>query len=77
VLSGVGRAPGEQQVIFASSTRTFRDPENFASQWRKAREELGVPDVTSHSFRKTGADLIDDEDLSASVPTIWATRRCP
>ena len=31
------------------------------------REALGVPDVTSHSFRKTVATLIDDEGLSARI----------
>lgn len=58
---------GEQQVIFPSSTGTLRDPENFSGQWRKARDELGVPDITSHSFRKTLADLIDDAGLSARI----------
>ncbi len=28
---------------------------------------LGVPGVTTHSFRKTVATLIDDEDLSARI----------
>ena len=31
------------------------------------REALGVPEVTTHSFRKTVATLIDDEGLSARV----------
>jgi integrase len=31
------------------------------------REELGVPEVTTHSFRKTVATLIDDEGLSARI----------
>jgi hypothetical protein len=39
---------------------TLRDPENFGARWRKVRDELGVPHVTSHSFRKTLATLIDD-----------------
>ena len=29
------------------------------------RESLGVPEVTSHSFRKSVATLIDDAGLSA------------
>jgi integrase len=33
----------------------------------RAREELGVPDATTHSFRKTVATLIDDEGLSARI----------
>ncbi|AXN50867.1 Phage integrase family protein [Mycobacterium marinum] len=31
------------------------------------RDELGVPGVTTHSFRKTAATLIDEEGLSARV----------
>ncbi|MGO8936486.1 MAG: tyrosine recombinase XerC [Mycobacterium sp.] len=58
---------GEQSVIFPSTAGTLRDPDNFNARWRKAREALGVPDVTSHSFRKTLATLIDDEGLSARI----------
>ena len=58
---------GEQRVIFPSTAGTLRDPNNFGKQWRIAREELGVPEVTTHSFRKTMVTLIDDEGLSARV----------
>jgi integrase len=58
---------GEQSVIFSSTAGTLRDPDNFGKQWRTARDQLGVPDVTSHSFRKTVATLIDDEGLSARI----------
>ena len=57
----------EQPMIFPSTTGTLRDPENFGARWRKVRDELGAPDVTSHSFRKTLATLIDDEGLSARI----------
>lgn len=58
---------GEQLYIFASTAGTLRDASNLGKQWRKVREDLGVPEVTSHSFRKTIATLIDDEGLSARV----------
>lgn len=58
---------GEQKMIFPSTAGTWRDPDNFNGQWRRARESLGVPDVTSHSFRKSLATLIDDEGLSARI----------
>lgn len=45
----------------------MRDPENFAGQWRTARDELGVPAVSTHSFRKTVATLIDDAGPSAQI----------
>jgi len=51
---------GEQPVIFPSTAGTLRDPNNFGKQWRTVREDLGVPEVTTHSFRKTVATLIDD-----------------
>ena len=58
---------GEQPMIFPSTTGTWRDPDNFRARWREVREALGVPDATSHSFRKTVATLIDDEGLSARI----------
>lgn len=54
-------------MIFPSTAGTWRDPNNFSKQWRTVREELGVPDVTSHSFRKTLVTLIDEEGLSARI----------
>ncbi|WP_342744185.1 tyrosine-type recombinase/integrase [Mycobacterium terramassiliense] len=53
--------------MFASSSGTVRDPENFNTAWRMVREGLGMPNVTSHSFRKTVATLIDDAGLSARI----------
>ena len=69
VLSARGSLPylGEQTMIFASTAGTWRDPDNFRARWREVREVLGVPDATSHSFRKTVATLIDDEGLSARI----------
>ncbi|SHS37739.1 phage integrase [Mycobacteroides abscessus subsp. abscessus] len=58
---------GERDVIFASSTGTLRDPDNFGAQWRKVRDDLGVADVTSHSFRKSIGTLIDEDGMSARV----------
>jgi integrase len=58
---------GQQSVIFPSMSGTLRDPDNFAGQWRRRRDELCVPDVSSHSFRKTVATLIDDAGLSARI----------
>ena len=37
------------------------------TRWYRAREELGVPELTTHSFRKTLATLIDDEGLTARI----------
>jgi integrase len=58
---------GGQPMIFPSTEGTLRDPGNLSRLWRGVREDLGVPEVTSHSFRKTVATLIDDEGLSARI----------
>jgi integrase len=58
---------GDQKMIFPSTAGTWRDPDNFRARWRKVRDDLGVPDVTPHSFRKTVATLIDDEGMSARI----------
>ena len=64
---GEAPRPNTAGVIFPSSTGTLRDPDNFGKQWREVRESLGLPDVSSHSFRKTVATLIDDSGLSARI----------
>ena len=58
---------GQHPMIFASTAGTWRDPNNFGRDWRLARDALGMPDITSHSFRKTVATAIDDEGLSARI----------
>nr|WP_231608919.1 site-specific integrase [Mycobacterium shottsii] len=58
---------GQQPMVFPSTAGTWRDPDNFRARWREVREALGVPDATSHSFRKTVATLIDDAGLSARI----------
>lgn len=58
---------GEQDTIFPSTAGTLRDPNNFGKEWRTVRNELGVPEVTTHSFRKAVATLIDDDGLSARI----------
>jgi integrase len=38
-----------------------------AAAFGKVRDGLGVPDVTSHSFRKSVTTIIDEAGLSARV----------
>ena len=51
-------------MIFPSTAGTWRDPDNFRARWREVRQDLGVPDATSHSFRK-------------KWPPSLTTRGCP
>jgi integrase len=57
----------EQTMIFPSTAGTLRDPNNFNKQWRQVRDEIGASGVTTHSFRKSLATLIDGEGLSAGI----------
>ena len=54
-------------IMFPSTAGTWRDPNNFGRDWRRVREELGFPQVTTHSFRKSVATLLDDRGLSARI----------
>jgi len=69
MLAARKRTPyyGEQSMMFPSTAGTWRDPDNFNKDWRQAREDLGFPDVTGHSFRKTVATVIDEGGLSARI----------
>lgn len=53
--------------VFPSTTGGLRDANNVAKQWRKARGRFGLDGVSSHSWRKTLATVIDDAGLSARV----------
>jgi integrase len=54
-------------IMFPSTAGTWRDPNNFGRDWRRVRVELGFPEVTTHSFRKSVATLIDDRGFSARI----------
>lgn len=58
---------GDRFTIFASTAGTLRDPDNFNKQWAKARDNLGFPDVSSHTFRKSVATVLDDRGYSTRV----------
>jgi integrase len=66
--------PNMAEVIFPWSTGTLRDPDNFGKQWREVCVSLGLPDVSSHSFRKTWPPLMTAGSRPGSVRTSWATR---
>lgn len=58
--------PGnEWQAVFPSPTGQLRDPSNTAADLREAFDAAGYPDITSHTFRRTVATLMDEAGLSA------------
>lgn len=55
------------EMVFPSGADTLRDPDTVSRQWRQVRAALGLDWVTTHTFRKTVATLIDEEGLSSRV----------
>ena len=54
-------------MIFPRRPEPCAIPTTSTSSGGKVRDGLGAPDVTTHSFRKSLATLIDDEGLSARI----------
>jgi hypothetical protein len=59
--------PWSLQACGAASCWGFDGAPMTRLHERPVREELGFPGVTTHSFRKSVATLIDDRGLSARV----------
>ncbi|SDR75765.1 Site-specific recombinase XerD [Nocardioides scoriae] len=55
------------QPLFPDVVGGFRDPSNVRRELREARESAGMPWVTSHTFRKTAATILDEAALSARL----------
>ncbi|WP_275792674.1 site-specific integrase [Prescottella equi] len=52
-------------MVFPSKVGTLRDPDTVQRQWRQVRAALDLEWVTTHTFRKTVATILDDEGLTA------------
>jgi integrase len=55
------------QPLFPDVLGGFRDPANVRRELREARGEEALAWITSHSFRKTTATILDDAALSARL----------
>ncbi|MDL9944268.1 tyrosine-type recombinase/integrase [Gordonia sp. ABSL11-1] len=53
--------------VFPSTTGGLRDVNNCSKQWRQVRDRFGLTGVSSHSWRRTAATVIDEAGLSARV----------
>lgn len=51
--------------VFETGAGTILDPETVGRRWRQIRAALDLEWVTSHTFRKSVATILDDEGLSA------------
>lgn len=55
------------QPLFPSVVGGFRDPANVRRELREARGEAALAWITSHTFRKTAATILDEAALSARL----------
>jgi integrase len=53
-------------LLFPTPLMRLRDPSNTQREIRDRREVFGYPALTTHSFRKTVATILDREGLSAT-----------
>ena len=55
------------QPLFPAVNGGFRDPANVRRELREARGDQALAWITSHSFRKTAATILDEAALSARL----------
>jgi integrase len=55
------------QPLFPDANGGFRDPANVRREFREARGKEALAWITSHSFRKTAATILDEAALSARL----------
>lgn len=53
-------------LLFPTVLMKPRDPSNTQRELRERRDELGYPALSTHSFRKTVATILDQPGLSAT-----------
>lgn len=53
-------------LLFPTTLMRLRDPSNTQREIRDRRDALGYPDLSTHSFRKTAATILDKAGLSAT-----------
>ncbi len=58
---------GPDEPVFGSINGTFRDPRNVSRWMAQARQDAGLEWMTSHSWRKTTASVLDGSGLPARV----------
>lgn len=56
--------PNNDGLVFPTVLGKMRDPRNTARDWALARERMGVPAYSFHSFRKTVATALDQAGLT-------------
>jgi integrase len=57
--------PNQWDAVFTSPTGRLRDPSNTQGDLRAVFDRAGYPEITSHTFRRTVATLMDQAGLSA------------
>jgi len=72
-LSGAPR----DQPLFPDVRGGFRDPANVRREFREAWGEEALAWITSHSFRKTTATILDEAALSARLVADQLARAQP
>lgn len=59
------QTPNEWEAVFTSPAGHLRDPSNTQADLRDVFDRLGYPEISSHTFRRTVATLMDKAGLTA------------
>ncbi|SDS01978.1 Site-specific recombinase XerD [Brevibacterium sandarakinum] len=60
------RLKADTTLLFPTAVLTLRDPSNTQRELRDVRDSLGYPKLSTHSFRKTAATMLDRAGMSAT-----------
>lgn len=59
------RLKSDTSLLFPTVLMRLRDPSNTQRELRDIRDHLGYPELSTHTFRKTAATLLDRAGMSA------------
>lgn len=60
------RLKDDTTLLFPTVLMRLRDPSNTQRELRAIRDDLGYPQLSTHSFRKTAATMLDRAGMSAA-----------
>lgn len=71
------RLKASTSLLFPSHVMTLRDPSNTQRELRDVRHQIGYPELSTHTFRKTAATMLDQAGMSATEIAAFLGRKNP
>lgn len=71
------RLKASTSLLFPSHVMTLRDPSNTQRELRDVRHQIGYPELSTHTFRKTAATMLDRAGMSATEIAAFLDHKNP